>query len=184
NVVHGLGAKAGAAIVAHPGVRTLSFTGGTTTGAEIARTAAPLFKKLTLELGGKNPNVVFADADLDEVIRTSLRSSFENQGEICLCGSRIFVEEQIYGKFVERFVEATRRLKVGDPLEAGTDLGALISRGHLDKVTSYLRLAREEGGKVLCGGDRARVGGRCEGGWFVQPTVITELGVDCRVNQE
>jgi aminomuconate-semialdehyde/2-hydroxymuconate-6-semialdehyde dehydrogenase len=184
NVVHGYGAKAGAALVAHPAVRTISFTGGTVTGAEIARTAAPLFKKLTLELGGKNPNLVFADADLDEVVKTSLRSSFENQGEICLCGSRIFVEESIYPAFVLRLEEEARRLKVGDPLEADTDLGALISRGHYDKVMSYIRLAQEEGGRLLCGGPAEVAGERCRGGYFVRPTVITGLDVGCRVNQE
>jgi aminomuconate-semialdehyde/2-hydroxymuconate-6-semialdehyde dehydrogenase len=184
NVVHGYGAKAGAALVAHPAVRTVSFTGGTVTGAEIARTAAPLFKKLTLELGGKNPNLVFADADLDEVVKTSLRSSFENQGEICLCGSRIFVEESIYPAFVLRLEEEARRLKVGDPLEADTDLGALISRGHYDKVMSYIRLAQEEGGRLLCGGPAEVAGERCRGGYFVRPTVITGLDVGCRVNQE
>jgi aminomuconate-semialdehyde/2-hydroxymuconate-6-semialdehyde dehydrogenase len=152
NVVHGLGAKAGAAIVAHPAVPTISFTGGTATGAAIARAAAPLFKKLTLELGGKNPNIVFADADLDEALPASLRSSFENQGEICLCGSRIFVEQSIYPEFVERLVAAAGRLKVGDPLEPATDQGALISQAHLDRVLGYIRLAREEGGRILCGG--------------------------------
>jgi len=185
NVVHGLGAKVGAAIVSHPTVRTISFTGGTVTGAEIARTAAPLFKKLTLELGGKNPNIVFADADLDEAVKQSLRSSFENQGEICLCGSRLFVEESIAPAFLERFVAAARQLKVGDPLEAGTDQGALISKGHYEKVLSYLRLAREEGGRVLCGGGPAEgVGERCRAGYFVQPTVIADLAPDCRVNRE
>jgi aminomuconate-semialdehyde/2-hydroxymuconate-6-semialdehyde dehydrogenase len=184
NIVHGLGSKVGAAIVAHPAVRTISFTGGTVTGAAIANAAAPQFKKLTLELGGKNPNIIFADADLDEVIRTSLRSSFENQGEICLCGSRIFVEETLYPAFVERFVEATRRLKLGDPLEPDTDQGALISRGHFDKVMSYLRLAEQEGGQVLCGGSAAQIGGRCREGYFIQPTVMVNLDAGCRVNQE
>ncbi len=185
NVVHGRGAQAGAAIVAHPKVRTISFTGGTVTGAEIAKTAAATFKKVTLELGGKNPNVVFADADLDEAVKTSLRSSFENQGEICLCGSRLFVEHTVYAAFVERFVAATRRLKIGDPLEAETDVGALISRNHQDKVLSYLRLAHEEGGRVLCGGDALPARNeRCRDGYFVQPTVITDLGVHCRTNQE
>src|SRR5690606_9512345 len=113
NVVHGLGQKVGAALVGHPGVPTVSFTGGTATGAEIARTAGPLFKHVALELGGKNPNVVFADADLAEAVPTSVRSSFENQGEICLCGSRVFVERAVYAEFVERFVAATRQLKVG-----------------------------------------------------------------------
>jgi aminomuconate-semialdehyde/2-hydroxymuconate-6-semialdehyde dehydrogenase len=184
NVVHGHGSRAGAAIVAHPGIRTLSFTGGTVTGAEIARTAAPLFKKLTLELGGKNPNIVFADADLDEALATSLRSSFENQGEICLCGSRIFVEAAIYPSFVERLVSAAKRLKVGDPLQPETDQGALVSQGHYRKVLSYLQLARAEGGTILCGGGPATVSGRCAGGYFVEPTVIVDLPPTCRVNQE
>lgn len=185
NVVHGLGNKAGTAIVAHPRVPTISFTGGTKTGADIARTAAPLFKKVALELGGKNPNIVFADADLDEVIKTSLRSSFENQGEICLCGSRIFVEASLYPSFVERLVSETRKLRVGDPLDPASDLGALISRAHLDKVLSYIRLAKEEGGRILCGGGPPEaVAERCHGGYFVQPTVIVDLKPDCRVNQE
>jgi aminomuconate-semialdehyde/2-hydroxymuconate-6-semialdehyde dehydrogenase len=185
NVVHGLGGKVGAAIVAHPQVRTISFTGGTVTGAEIARTAAPLFKKLTLELGGKNPTIVFADADFDEAVKASVRAAFENQGEICLCGSRLLVEERLYPAFVERFVMETRRLKAGDPLDAATDQGALISRNHYEKVLSYLRLAKEEGGRILCGGGPAEVAGeRCRGGYFVQPTVIGDLPPQCRVIQE
>jgi aminomuconate-semialdehyde/2-hydroxymuconate-6-semialdehyde dehydrogenase len=184
NVVHGYGAKAGAALVAHPAVKTISFTGGTVTGAAIARTAAGSFKKLTLELGGKNPNLVFADADLDEVVKTSLRSAFENQGEICLCGSRLFVEEKIYPAFVERFVAEARRLKVGDPLEPATDQGALISRAHFDKVMSYIDLAKQENGRILCGGARVSLAGRCRNGYFVAPTVIADLTENCRVNQE
>ena len=145
NIVHGLGSKVGAAIVVHPRVPAVSFTGGTVTGAEIARTAAPLFKRVALEMGGKNPNIVFADADLDEAVATSVRSSFENQGEICLCGSRIFVEESLYPTFVERFVAATKQLKVGDPLEADTQQGALISKRHFEKVAGYIHLARAGG---------------------------------------
>jgi len=185
NVVHGLGSKVGAAIVEHPAVRTISFTGGTVTGASIARAAAPLFKKLTLELGGKNPNIVFADCDFDDALATSVRAGFDNQGEICLCGSRIFVERGIYGRFVERLVERTRALKVGDPLDAATDQGALISSGHRDKVQSYLRLAVEEGGKLLCGGKPPAVlPERCRNGYFIEPTVIVDLPVRCRVNEE
>lgn len=185
NVVHGLGPKVGEALVSHPKVRAVSFTGGTATGAHIARAAAPLFKKLTLELGGKNPNIIFADADLDEVIKTSVRSSFENQGEICLCGSRILVEEGIYPAFVERFVAETRKLRVGDPLEGTTDTGALISRGHADKVLSYIRLAKDEGGRILCGGGPPEeLGERCRDGYFVRPTVIADLPPECQVNQE
>jgi aminomuconate-semialdehyde/2-hydroxymuconate-6-semialdehyde dehydrogenase len=184
NVVHGTGAKAGAAIVSHPAIKTISFTGGSVTGAEIARSAGPLFKKLTLEMGGKNPNIVFGDADLDDAIKTSLRSSFENQGEICLCGSRIFVERGVYPAFVERFVQETRRLLVGDPLDPATDQGALISQKHLEKVLAYIHLAREEKGRILCGGSRLTLNDRCRNGYFVQPTVIADLDVQSRVNQE
>jgi aminomuconate-semialdehyde/2-hydroxymuconate-6-semialdehyde dehydrogenase len=185
NVVQGRGARAGAALVADPGVPMVSFTGGTATGAEIARTAAPLFKKLALELGGKNPTVVFADTDLDEVVPAAVRSAFDNQGEICLCGSRVFVEEKIYPEFVERFTAAARRLRVGDPLDPATDQGALISAAHRDKVLGYVRLAAEEGGRVLCGGGPPKaLPERCRGGAFVEPTVVVGLDPGCRVNQE
>jgi aminomuconate-semialdehyde/2-hydroxymuconate-6-semialdehyde dehydrogenase len=187
NVVHGYGHKVGAALVAHPAVPTISFTGGTTVGAEIAKVAAPLFKKLTLELGGKNPNIVFADADPAETLRTSLRAAFDNQGQVCLCGSRIFVEEAVYPHFVEEFTAAARKLKVGDPLDPATDQGALISRRHLDRVLSYIQLAKEEGGRVLCGGSVPTpevLGERCKDGSFLEPTVIVDLDVNCRVNQE
>jgi len=179
NIVHGTGPKAGAAICEHPDVPLISFTGGTLTGAKVAAAAAPMFKKLSLELGGKNPNVIFADADLDEVIATSIRSSFWNQGEICLCGSRIFVERTIYDAFVERFVDATEKLRVGDPMNAQTDVGALISEAHLEKVTRYIALAEEEGGTIVTGGKRVD-----RSGWFLEPAVITGLGSECRVVQE
>jgi aminomuconate-semialdehyde/2-hydroxymuconate-6-semialdehyde dehydrogenase len=187
NMVHGYGQKVGAALVAHPAVPTISFTGGTAVGAEIARVAAPMFKKLTLELGGKNPNIIFADANSDEVLQASLRSAFDNQGEICLCGSRIFVEAPLYPSFVEKFTVAVRQLKVGDPLDPSVDQGALISRRHFDRVSSYIELARADGGRVLCGGgppDPAVVGERCKAGAFLEPTVIVDLNVMCRVNQE
>ncbi len=185
NIVHGHGAKAGAALVAHPGVPTISYTGSTAVGAEVAKAAAPLFKRVTLELGGKNPNIVFADADPAVAIQTGLRAAFDNQGQICLCGSRIFVEEPFYPDFVDAFTAEARRLKVGDPLEPSSDLGALISRRHLDRVMSYIRLAEEEGGRVLCGGGPPKsVGERCRDGAFLEPTVIVDLDVDCRVNQE
>src|SRR6266850_8052508 len=187
NIVHGQGAKVGAAITRHPKIGTISFTGGTKTGAEVARSAAPLFKKVALELGGKNPNIIFADARLEEALPMSLRSSFDNQGQICLSGSRIFVEESAYAGFVERFVAEASRLKVGDPLEPGTDQGALASRAQFDKVMQYISLAREEGGRIRCGGvpaDAATVGERCKGGFFIQPTVITDLKVESRVNRE
>jgi aminomuconate-semialdehyde/2-hydroxymuconate-6-semialdehyde dehydrogenase len=185
NLVQGTGSKAGAALVAHPQVPAVSFTGGTATGAEIARTAGPLFKRVALEMGGKNPNIVFADADLDDAVATGLRSSFENQGEICLCGSRIFVEETVFADFVERLVSGARQLRVGDPLQADTQQGALISRRHLDKVLGYLRLAQEEGGRLLCGGTPPMsLPERCLEGYFLLPVVLTGLDVHCRVNQE
>ncbi len=186
NIVHGRGVAAGAPIVRHPAIGTLSFTGGTSTGAEIARGAAPLFKKVALELGGKNPNILFADADMDEAVRTALRAAFTNQGQLCLSGSRIFVEEKASAAFVERFVTETRRLKVGDPLEEQTDQGALVSRAHYDKVMGYIDLAREEGGRILCGGGppQAPVSARCRGGSYIEPTVITGLPAESRVNRE
>lgn len=179
NIVHGFGAKAGAAICEHPDVPLISFTGGTVTGARVAAAAAPLFKKLSLELGGKNPNLIFADADLDQAIPTSIQSSFANQGEICLCGSRIFVARAIYDSFVERFVDATRKLRIGDPADDSTDVGALISESHLQKVAGYLALAKEEGGTIVTGGNRID-----RPGFFLEPAVITGLGSECRVLQE
>ena len=185
NIVHGFGAKAGAAVAAHPKITTLSFTGGTRTGAEIARTAAPLFKKLSLELGGKNPNIVFADANMASAVDGSIQAAFANQGQVCVCGSRLFVESSIYPDFVERFVAKARALKVGDPLESTTDQGALVSKQHFEKVCDYLELARQEGGTILCGGKPAEtVNDRCRKGYFLEPTVVTDLGVDCRTNRE
>ncbi len=185
NIVHGTGLRAGAALVSHHDVPTISFTGGTATGADIARNAGPMFKKVALEMGGKNPNIIFADADFDAAVRGSMRSSFANQGQVCLCGSRIYVASSIYEKFVDQFVAATKKLKVGDPLEKDSDQGAIVSKLQLEKVLSYLQLARDEGGHIHCGGGEATVAGaRCKHGYFVEPTVITDLPVDCRVNQE
>jgi aminomuconate-semialdehyde/2-hydroxymuconate-6-semialdehyde dehydrogenase len=187
NVVHGYGHKVGAALVTHPAVPLISYTGGTAVGAEIAKAAAPLFKKLTLELGGKNPNILFADADPDVALQASVRAAFDNQGQICLCGSRIFVEESAYARFVEEFVSEAKRLKVGDPLDPTVDQGALISRRHLDRVMGYIQLAKQEGGRVLCGGvppDAKSVGERCKDGAFLTPTVIVDLDENCRVNRE
>ena len=185
NIVHGLGAKAGAALVRHDEVRTISFTGGTVTGGEIARTAAAKFKKVTLEMGGKNPTIVFADADFDKALATTLRSSFSNQGQICLCGSRLLVEQSIYQRFVAGLVAGAKALEIGDPQDPGTQQGALVSAAHRDKVLSYIALAREEGGTILCGGGVPdRLPERCRDGFFLEPTVITGLGPQCRVNQE
>ncbi|CAN5173546.1 aldehyde dehydrogenase [soil metagenome] len=184
NIIHGLGPKVGSAIVAHKDVKAISFTGGTKTGEEIARIAAPMFKKLSLELGGKNPNIIFADSSYDEMLATTVRSSFSNQGEICLCGSRIFVERPLYEKFKTDFVARVADLRVGDPLDADTDVGAIVSKPHFDKIMSYIDLAKEEGGTVLTGGEQVNLDNRCSGGWFIRPTIIEGLSHDCRTNTE
>lgn len=184
NVVHGLGPAAGQALVEHPRVRAISFTGGTATGRALAATAAPMLKKLSLELGGKNPNLVFADCDFDRAVAESVRAAFLNQGQICLCGSRIYVERPLYERFRDAFVTRVAAMRVGDPLDADTEVGALTSQQHLDKVCAAIATARAEGGTVLTGGERVNPGGRCADGWFVAPTVIEGLPLDCRTNQE
>ncbi|PVW17011.1 aldehyde dehydrogenase [Marixanthomonas spongiae] len=183
NIVQGTGPSAGQAIVEHPNIKAISFTGGTKTGEHIARTAAPMFKKLSLELGGKNPNLIFADCDYDTMLKTTVKSSFANQGQICLCGSRIFVEESIYEQFKKDFIEKISQLKVGDPFDAETNLGALVSKSHLEKVQSYIKIAEEEGGKILFGGKTVTVD-NLENGYYLQPTVIEVYDDQCRVNQE
>jgi aminomuconate-semialdehyde/2-hydroxymuconate-6-semialdehyde dehydrogenase len=185
NIVHGYGPKVGPPLTGHPDVKAVSFTGGTATGASIASVVAPKFKKLSLELGGKNPNVVFADADMDEAIKTSLRSSFQNQGQICLCGSRILVEDSAYPAFLERFVAAAGTLRLGDPLDPATEQGAVVSKPHFEKIMSCIALARREGGDIVCGGDApGPVNERCKNGYFIRPTVIVDLPMNCRTNQE
>src|SRR5690606_32921158 len=171
NIVHGLGTTTGQAIIEHPDIKAISFTGGTATGAHIAKTAAPMFKKLSLELGGKNPNIIFADCDYNNMLETTVRSSFANQGQICLCGSRIFVEASIYDKFKVDFVEKVKSLKVGHPSEASTNLGAVVSKPHMEKVLSYIEIAKTEGGTILCGGHQVTVEGY-ENGYYLEPTVI------------
>jgi aminomuconate-semialdehyde/2-hydroxymuconate-6-semialdehyde dehydrogenase len=184
NVIHGLGHKAGQAIVEHPHITAISFTGGTVTGKNIAATAAPMFKKLSLELGGKNPNIIFADCDFEQTVKISIRSSFTNQGEICLCGSRIIVERSLFDKFVAEFVRQTKQLKVGDPQNESVDLGALVSQPHLNKVLSYVKLALEEGGTILTGGTQIKLMEHLSSGYYMEPTVIVGLDEKCRTNQE
>ncbi|MEO5811335.1 MAG: aldehyde dehydrogenase [Rhodanobacter sp.] len=185
NIVHGRGPTVGQAIVAHPQVRAISFTGSTATGAHIAATAAPHFKKVSLEMGGKNPALVFADADLSDAnLDIIVRSGFANQGEICLCGSRLLVQRSIYATFRERYLARVRALRVGDPNDAASDLGALVSRAHYDKVLGCITQARAEGGTFLCGGEAASVPGRCAQGWFVTPTVIEGLANGAGTNQQ
>jgi aminomuconate-semialdehyde/2-hydroxymuconate-6-semialdehyde dehydrogenase len=184
NIVHGLGGKVGQSIVEHPEIKAISFTGGTETGKRIAATAAPMFKKLSLELGGKNPTIVFADCDFEETVKQVVTSAFSNQGEICLCGSRIFIERSLYEKFKAAFVERVRALKVGDPNSEDTNLGAIVSLAHQQKIQSYIALAKEEGGAILTGGSQVKMEGRCAEGYFLQPTVIEGLDYLCRTNQE
>ncbi len=184
NIVHGLGGKVGSAIVAHPGISVISFTGGTKTGAEIARVAAPMFKKLSLELGGKNPNIIFADCNFDKAVAESVRSSFTNQGEICLCGSRIFIEKPIYEKFKAAFIEKSKSMKVGNPLLDDTKVGAIASQLHFDKVLGYIDLAKEEGGTILLGGHPVKLDGENTDGYFITPTIIEGLAFNCRTNLE
>ncbi len=184
NIVHGLGAKCGNAMVAHKKIKAISFTGGTATGAHIASIAAPMFKKLSLELGGKNPNIIFADCDFDKMIATTVRSSLSNQGQICLCGSRILIERPIYEKFKTAFLEKVNKMTVGNPLANETRMGAVVSEGHMNKVLSYIELAKQEGGTVLTGGSRVILNGENKDGYFIAPTVIEGLGPNCRTNQE
>lgn len=184
NILHGYGHKLGAAITEHPDIPVISFTGGTKTGEQIAKIAAPMFKKLSLELGGKNPNIIFADCDFEKMINSSIHSSFSNQGQICLCGSRIFVERSIYEKFKKAFLAKIKKLRVGDPQDSKSDLGALVSKEHMEKVLSYIELATKEGGKVIAGGKQIQLKGKNSKGWFVEPTVIEGLSYDCRCNQE
>jgi aminomuconate-semialdehyde/2-hydroxymuconate-6-semialdehyde dehydrogenase len=185
NVVHGSGPGVGQAMVEHPDVKAISFTGSTRTGAAIAAAAAPKFKKLSLELGGKNPAIVFADFDFSDAnLDTIVRSGFANQGEICLCGSRLLVQRSIFDAFKARYVERVRALRVGDPMDASTDVGALVSKTHFDKVVGCIARARDEGGDVIVGGDVVKLDGRCANGWFVAPTVIEGLGNEAATNQD
>ncbi|KAF9405379.1 hypothetical protein BGZ94_003573 [Podila epigama] len=185
NMVFGTGKDAGQAIVEHPRIPLISFTGGTVTGARISSVAAPMFKRLSLELGGKNANIVFEDCDFDLALKTSLRSSFANQGEICLCGSRIFVQRPIYEKFLAGLIQGAKALKVGDPSEKDTNLGALVSKEHWEKVMSYVQLGQEEGGKIECGGQKPTLlKDGFKNGYFLEPTIISGLTPQCRTMRE
>lgn len=184
NIVHGTGPGAGEAIVKHPAIKAISFTGSTRAGERIASIAAPKFKKLSLELGGKNPNIIFADCDWEKMMKTTIQSSFSNQGQICLCGSRIIVEQSIYEKFKQEFVERTKQLTVGDPMDEHTKQGAVVSKMHFDKIVACIETAKQEGGRILTGGNAVKLEGRCENGYFIEPTVIEGLGPSCKTNME
>lgn len=184
NIVHGTGPDCGSAIVKHPRIKALSFTGSTRAGKEIAAIAAPMFKKLSLELGGKNPNIIFADCDWEKMMRTTLQSSFANQGQICLCGSRILIEASIYERFKAEFIERAGQLSVGDPFDPQSKQGAIVSRQHFEKILACIERAKEEGGRVLLGGYAVTPPGDCAQGYFIAPTIIEGLGPETLTNQE
>lgn len=183
NIVNGLGGNVGQAIVEHPKIKAISFTGGTVTGKHIASVTGPMFKKVSLELGGKNPNIIFADADMDKAIKTTANSSFMNQGEICLCGSRVFVERSAYESVKSALVAEVLKMKVGDPLHAETRVGAIVSKPHFEKVLGYIELAKSEGATVLCGGGAMQPEG-FEEGYYIAPTILEGLPFDARCNME
>ena len=184
NILNGTGANIGDAMVRHPKISAISFTGGTATGEHIARTAAPMFKKLSLELGGKNPTIIFDDCDFDDALKTTIRSSFSNQGQICLCGSRIFVQKGIYEKFKQAFVAKVATSIVSFPEDPKANLGAIVSESHLTKILTYIDLAKKEGGKVLTGGNRVFLPAPHDKGFYLEPTIFESLPYDCKTNQE
>ena len=184
NILHGDGPSCGEAIVKHPSIKAISFTGSTKAGERIASIAAPMFKKLSLELGGKNPNIIFADCDWDKMIYNTIRSSFGNQGQICLCCSRILIEASIYERFKMTFVERTKKLTIGDPLVDSSKQGAIVSKVHFEKIINCIDIAKKEGGTILCGGKSVSPSGRCENGYFIEPTIIENLGPNCKTNKE
>lgn len=184
NILHGSGAKVGQAICQHKEIKAISFTGGTTTGAAIAQLVAPTFKKLSLELGGKNPALVFADCDFENTVEQVFRASFANQGQICLCASRLYIERPIYKKFKQALMDKARALQPNDPLLNDSQMGALASKSHLEKVLSYIELAKAEGGKILVGGKQVNLADRCQNGYFLQPTIIENLDNQAQCNQE
>lgn len=184
NIIHGTGKDMGDHLTGHPDIKAVSFTGSTATGRAIYQNASKTFKKVSLEMGGKNPNIVFADCDLENAIKTSTLSSFTNQGEVCTCGSRIFIERPIYEEFKKRLIEIANKTRIGDPLNEKTQHGAMVSKDHFEKVLSYIDLAKEEGGTILCGGEAAQLEGELAEGYFIKPTLIEGLAPTCRTNQE
>ena len=184
NIVHGDGPNCGEAIIKHPDIKAISFTGSTRAGEHIASIAAPMFKKLSLEMGGKNPTIIFADCDWTKLFQEIIRSSFGNQGQICLCGSRILVEKKAYGEFKKYFVDITKKQLVGDPLNENSKQGAIVSKVHFEKIINCIKIAKEEGGSILCGGNAVKLEGRCANGYFIEPTIIEGLNQNCKTNQE
>jgi len=184
NIIHGDGPSCGEAIVKHPMIKAISFTGSTKAGEKIASIATPMFKKISLELGGKNPTIIFADCDWNKMLFNTIRSSFGNQGQICLCGSRILIEASVYEQFKNDFIARTQKLTVGDPLLESSKQGAIVSKVHFDKIMSCIQKAKDEGGNILLGGRSVAPSSRCEKGYFIEPTIIENLGPHCSTNQE
>lgn len=184
NIIHGTGPAVGEAIVKHNEIKAISFTGSTAVGKRIAGLCAEQLKKVSLELGGKNPVIIFDDCDYERMLSTTIRSSFSNTGQICLCGSRILVQRSIYDKFITDFAERTRAMKIGNPADPATEIGALISESHLKKVNSYIKLAKEEGGEIIAGGNLVKMDGELSNGYFIEPTIITGLNSECVTNTE
>ena len=182
NVVTGMGGVAGAALARHPGVDRIAFTGSTATGRKIIEASAVNIKKLQLELGGKSPDIVFADADLEKAVPGAAMGVFANSGQICFAGTRVFVQRSIVKDFCERVVQFTRSIRMGHSLDANAQLGPLISAHQLDRVMSYIKVGSQEGARLVCGGDRLR--GPFAGGYFVPPTVFTDVDNGMRIAQE
>lgn len=184
NIVHGYGAKVGDPLTTHEDTPIVSFTGGTATGKHIASLTAPMFKKTSLELGGKNPNIVFADANFDQALEMAVKAAFSNQGQICLCGSRLFVQKDIYDDFKEAYVSRVSKLKVGDPKASDSDIGAVVSKEHMNKILNKIEEAKKLGGKILIGGNRRQLKNGLENGYYIEPTIIEGLSNNCTINQE
>lgn len=184
NIVHGYGAKVGDPLTTHEDTPIVSFTGGTATGKHIASLTAPMFKKTSLELGGKNPNIVFADANFDQALEMAVKAAFSNQGQICLCGSRLFVQKDIYDDFKEAYVSRVSKLKVGDPKASDSDIGAVVSKEHMNKILNKIEEAKKLGGKILIGGSRRQLKNGLENGYYIEPTIIEGLSNNCTINQE
>ena len=184
NIVHGHGAKVGDPLTTHPDTPIISFTGGTVTGKHIASVTAPMFKKISLELGGKNPNIIFADANFDKAVKMAVKAAFSNQGQICLCGSRLFVQKEIYSDFKQALLDKVSHLTVGDPKKENSNLGAVVSKAHMNKILGKIEEGKKLGGKILTGGNRVILEGNLKNGYYIEPTVIEGLPFDCSINQE
>ena len=184
NIIHGQGITAGDALINHKGVPAISFTGGTATGKIIAQKTAASFKKLSLEMGGKNPAIIFTDCNYNKMLETVVQSSFSNQGQICLSSSRILIQTEIFQRFKKDFIGKVNKLIVGDPQDHESNLGAVSSKNHFNKILNYIKLAEKEGGEILFGGKALKLSGRCKKGWFIEPTIIEGLNNNAKTNQE